>query len=96
MMNIEQFRATRTTMTRDDFCKLSSIDRAAILAPMVLAYDGTLYIEDYGPGNRHPETGEPMGRYYLLLERYDWASDDLADLEQRLYDWAAGEHFLNP
>ena len=40
-------------------------------------YEGGLYIEERGDGS-----------YYLLIERDDWISNDVADLEEKLFDWA--------
>jgi len=52
-------------------------------------YLGQYYIEDT---RSWPDPDVATGRWYLILERSEWQSDDLADLERRLYLYALGEH----
>jgi hypothetical protein len=83
-MTFTEFQATR--VTSDDL--QSVVNQAGIdfysEGPVGgCAYDGgRLYILRVD----HPE-----GRYELILGNQDWLSDDLAVLEQRLYDWAVEE-----
>ena len=34
-----------------------------------------------------------QGRWYLCIANQEWQSDDLAELEQRLYEWAVREGY---
>lgn len=36
-----------------------------------------------------PSKPEVAGKWYLIIERDEWISDDLAELEKHLYDFAA-------
>lgn len=50
----------------------------------------------YGPHHTYyiDETDRRFfnGQWHLILERCEWVTDDLADLERRLYVWVADEH----
>lgn len=52
-------------------------------------YWNDLWIEDTRTWS-HDDGG---GRWYLLLNRDEWRSDDLAELEARLYEWALDEGY---
>lgn len=56
------------------------IDDATVEGPGFV-YDGGYYIND----NTDPTIA---GKYRLLLERDEYYTDDLQELELRLYDWA--------
>ncbi len=51
-------------------------------------YAGSPYLQE----NLYIETiDDPDGKYHLILGRDSWLSDDLTELEQRLFGWAMGE-----
>ena len=47
---------------------------------------GTLYIEQVQP--HWPEHARAAGRWYLTLERDEYITHDLPDLERKLYEFA--------
>lgn len=51
------------------------------------------YIEK--TSGRHEVTGAPIAKYYLLIERDDWLSDDYAELERILWDRFARDEITN-
>lgn len=82
MLTLQQFRATRQFET--DLASRFGIDADAV-AKAGYVYADECYIELI-PNNPH-------GRYYLLIERSDWISNNLAKLEERLYSgWYVHEH----
>ena len=48
--------------------------------------NGNIHIVDLGEGNEG-------GRYMLTLENDGWLSDDLKDLEPRLFEWMRTEGY---
>jgi len=54
-------------------------------------YLDALYIERVT--DHWPEETRKQGKYYLLLNRSEWISDDLLQLERRLYQWACDEGY---
>jgi len=57
-------------------------------------YAGSLYIEEVQ--DFWPDKARARGRWYLVLGNWDKISDDLAELERELYDYAVGEDVINP
>lgn len=49
-------------------------------------YLDVLYIERVG--DHWPDAARARGKFYLILERDEYISDDLEELERKLYDWA--------
>jgi hypothetical protein len=49
-------------------------------------YDGTYFIDEVL--DSWPEDARREGRWHLILERSEFISDDLVDLERRLYAFA--------
>lgn len=85
-MNKEQFVETKESMSAEDFCEKYGVDADTIKAQNVLTYADGFYIEDFGQDD-YNQYKDFKGRYYLLLERSDWITNDLSELEQKLYDW---------
>ena len=54
-------------------------------------YLGLLYIEQVTP--EWPPAAQREGRWHLLIERDEYITDNLASLEQRLYEWALGSGY---
>jgi hypothetical protein len=51
-----------------------------------LIYLGVFFIDEVMA--HWPEAARKQGKWHLLLERDEWISDNLAELEKRLYDFA--------
>ena len=51
-----------------------------------------LYIEEVQP--HWPDAAKARGKWYLLIARDEWITDDLETLERKLYDWAASEGYF--
>ena len=49
-----------------------------------------LFIEDIG------HIGHELGRWYLIIERSEYISDDFAELESHLLEWAREEGYELP
>lgn len=83
-MTFEQFQATKERVDRATFCERINVEEEFITAAHVLAYyDGFTWIED----------NEGKG-YFLLIERSEYISDNLEELERKLYDWACDEGYF--
>lgn len=54
------------------------------------AYLGCLFIED---SHTWPVRCDSQGRWYLLLGNCEWFSDDLEELERRLFEWSQSEQY---
>jgi hypothetical protein len=85
-MTFEEFQATRRPSENlsKDLPGVYFYNDDPISAGFI--YLNSLYIEDVH--KFWPETAKREGKYYLLLERSEWISNDLADLERKLYDFA--------
>lgn len=81
MLTFEQFQATRRECA----------DLGAVLADEAEFSDGFLYI-----GKLYIEkTTFPAGKYHLTVERDDFLSDDLGQLERRLYDFGCDAGYMD-
>ena len=56
-------------------------------------YPGNLWIERM-PDN-WPLNPDAAGKWYLLIYRDDWLSDDLSELEERLYNFGVDEGYFD-
>lgn len=56
-------------------------------------YLGSLYIEEVG--DHWPEDAKVQGKWYLLIERDEWITDDLERLEFTLYNWASDAGYFD-
>lgn len=88
-MTFEQFQATRKACEN-----LGAAINAEFGDTPVggFTYLDALYIEDTASWT---DTVAKPGRYYLLINRSDWFSDDLEPLERRLYDYAVSEDYFS-
>jgi len=80
-MTFSEFQATRQRIGARE----AEAEGYQVIEPQteeVLMYEGGLVIE---PTRNWPV--KPDGAYHLSLERDSYLSDDLAQLEHRLYDW---------
>jgi hypothetical protein len=84
-MTFEQFQASRKPC--DDIGAAISADLGGPVPTTGFLYDGGLYIETRA--DWWTEEAKERGAYYLILERDEYISDDLASLERKLYDWGA-------
>jgi hypothetical protein len=84
--NKELFIATKHSMSTPDFCEEYGIDPESIIAPNVLVYDSGYYIEDFGVEDYEHGNGL-LGRYYMIIERDDWVTNDIQTLESFLYSF---------
>jgi hypothetical protein len=55
-------------------------------------YLDVLYIEEMQP--HWSDAAKARGKWYLLIARDEWITDDLETLERKLYDWAASEGYF--
>lgn len=85
-MTFEQFIATRQRMSVDAGADLVGLEREYFPTATVAlhVYDGTAYIEELADGT-----------FYLLIGRDGYESQDIAELERILWDWADGELYGN-
>jgi hypothetical protein len=91
-MTFEEFQASKRHV--DDLGKEINCDMGFDNpVPGFLYADSSLYIEKRHEG-WHPMVKEE-GQYYLLLGRMDWISDNLTDLERRLYEYAVREGIVD-
>ena len=80
-LSFDEFVATKREMSVVDFANLIGSDEDVFSeAATVLVYEDGYYIEI--------EKDPSKGKYYLLLCNEDWLSDDLADLEAKLYNYS--------
>ncbi len=80
MMTFEEFQATGTL--KDALPCWADYFDTIEESPQAMVYHGDLYIE------KHPQG------WYLLLERSDWITTDLADLERKLYEFGISGGFF--
>lgn len=80
-MTFPEFQKSRREVA--DVSAIVGFDDGRGAVPGFLYADDSCYIERL--------EGDPRGKFYLLVERSDWISDDLARLENIL--WA--EHYLS-
>jgi hypothetical protein len=85
-MTLEQFQATRKTS--DDLAAATGnyYDEGAHTG---FLYEGNLCIENVL--DTWPEATRRAGKYYLQIGNQEFISDDLADLERRLFDYGKSE-----
>jgi hypothetical protein len=85
-MTLEEFRATRRPSDNlgRDLPGVFFSDEDPVATGFI--YLNSLYIENIGYW--WPIAAKNAGKYYLLLERLEFFSNDLAELEQKLYDFA--------
>lgn len=85
-MTFEQFQATKQHAS--DFGAV--LKDAGLIGLAGFLYVGELYIGDTNvwPGCAHKE-----GRYYLLIDRSEYVSNDLEQLERLLYKFACDEGY---
>lgn len=57
--------------------------------------DGYIEVHNYYSLDPTDNTMNNFKAYYLMLDRDEWISWDLSELEHRLYDWIASEGFLD-
>jgi hypothetical protein len=81
-MTLEQFIATRREVDdlRREGCYGDNLERET---PGFVYHDG-LVIEK-----------TPDGKFYLFIGNADWLSNDVSELERRLYDFAVREDYFN-
>ena len=82
MMTLEQFRATGRDC--DDLATALASDFGDGPTAKGRLYADHYYIEDTSNWLRAPNA-PPLPRWHLLLERQEYLSDTLADLERQLY-----------
>jgi hypothetical protein len=90
MMTFEQFQATGRAVDNlgdhiSDMRFEEMQDAEEIVRTPGRLYLGCLYIENVT--ENWPEAAQ-RGKWYLLIERDETITDDLAGLERELYDWA--------
>ena len=56
-------------------------------------YVDALFIEEVLP--HWPEKTRKAGKWYLLIGRCEWISDDLEELERHLYEYACDEGYCD-
>jgi hypothetical protein len=91
MMTFEQFQATGRAVDNlgdhiSDMRFEEMQDANEIVRTPGRLYLGELYIENVTVN--WPEAALAKGKWYLLIERDEYITNDLAALERRLYDWA--------
>jgi hypothetical protein len=57
-------------------------------------YMGSLYIDEVQP--HWPNDARQQGQWHLILEREEWITNDLPDLERRLYEFARSAGYFDP
>jgi hypothetical protein len=80
-MTFEEFQATRTDCADIGAAIGADMYRDEPVAGFL--YHGGLYIEKHGSDG-----------FYLLIEREDWISADLAELERKLFEFALAEGYV--
>jgi hypothetical protein len=90
-MTFEQFQASRR-YSEDIGTAISDARWEGDPPAKGYLYLDGLYIEEVQP--HWPEAAKARGKWYLLIDRDDWITDDLGTLERKLYDWAASEGYL--
>ena len=88
--SFQQFKATRKFHA--DLSKVEGLADCALEGQQGYTYLDCCYIEIVSD-KWEDAAARDRGAFHLLIERSTWLSDDLAELERRLYDWAAGECF---
>lgn len=86
-MTLEQFIATRR----------ESADCSVDLDDELAQGPGYIYADKFYIGfvtDTYPAKARAAGRYHLILNNLEWISDDLADLEAKLFDYACSEGFV--
>jgi hypothetical protein len=84
-MTLEEFRATRKYHT--DLGRVLDDERyEGSVSQKGWVYLDSLVIERVQP--HWPCYMTTPGKWYLLIENYEWIQDDLEQLEMWLYEWA--------
>lgn len=65
--------------------EILGIDESYTNPPMVIIYPGNFFIEDFEDDNFFNNSKGIMGRYCLTLDHNHWYSNDLTELEERIY-----------
>lgn len=92
-MTFEEFQATRRRC--DDIgavIKDAHWEQEPAKGNLYLDDEYPLYIEETQP--HWPEEAKAQGRWYLIIGRSEWITDDLATLERKLYEFAGSEGLL--
>jgi hypothetical protein len=87
-LTFEQFQATRH-YSEDIGAAISDARWEGEPPAKGYLYLDGLYIEEVQP--HWPEAAKARGKWYLLIDRDDWITDDLGAFERKLYDWAESE-----
>jgi hypothetical protein len=82
-MTFEEFRATKNLEPAAEFAARVGYDIGQFSHPTVLSYQGGCYIE----------LGMD-GTFRLQLYQDEWESRELAELEQKLYEFATDEEII--
>lgn len=91
-MTFEQFQASRRhTSDLEADLNMSIYDDPAIKCPGLI-YSGNLFIEERCAN--WTEEAQKGGRYFLMIGRSDWLTDDLNLLERTLYEFGTSEEIL--
>jgi hypothetical protein len=91
-MTFKQFKATKTHC--DDIGAVINDARwEGEPAAVGNIYLGQLYIEQVLP--HWPEATKARGKWYLLIHRNEYVSDNLESLERKLYEFAKSEGYLD-
>jgi hypothetical protein len=88
-MTLEEFRASKQEVGKAALERVGYATDETGTDAKGLMYHGGLIIEMASEG--WSESARSQGAYYLIIERSEYISDDLAALEEVLYDWAYGE-----
>ncbi len=90
-MTFEQFRASRR-YCEDIGTAISDARWESEPPAKGYLYLDVLYIEEAQP--HWPASAKAQGKWYLLIGRNEWITDDLGALEHKLYDWAESEGYF--
>jgi hypothetical protein len=89
-MTLEQFQATRR---HSDRLAEEINDEALGGAATGFIYLGCLFIEDVN--DSWHEKARAQGKFHLLIGRDEWLSNDLAELERLLFEFADSEGYFD-
>jgi hypothetical protein len=90
-MTFEQFQASRRR-SEDIGTAISDVHWEGGPPAKGYLYLDVLYIEEVQP--HWPEAAKTQGKWCLHIARDDWITDDLEELERKLYAWAASEGYF--
>lgn len=86
-MTFEEFKASGKYVDQLPECCLYNDDHP--VGGMI--YKGEAWIEDCNSWKNDEDPHPNDGRWYLIICRDQWRSDDLEKLERILYEWAKDE-----